>query len=270
MAFAPEGNPNFDDLAAEHQAWLAPFDGQYLRNWEKLAKSDREDALIEAAIRRVLQSHGVVVEPNEDLTGTVQKPDFRCAVGDRMFCVEATCISTEKATEITGLADGANGAGRPTSLVEKIERICQKKAKQCSNQDVPVLVAIGTFHAVASMFSFSPPYPDMLLTGMTTQTVTIDRETLKAVGGVKLDSELESAAFLRWKDAQGIEFARSSISGLLLVGAAIKPAFVVGLLHPNPARRFDLACLPRINFREVKVLGESGQLRLQWSAGRAE
>ena len=68
----------WDDLAAEHRNWFSAFHPQYLCNWEKLLKSDYEAGLCEAAVRRLLQKHQIATEPNEELTGSEQRPDFRC------------------------------------------------------------------------------------------------------------------------------------------------------------------------------------------------
>lgn len=264
MALPSRPNRHLDALEAEHRTWLGRFDRQYLRNWEKLLNNNEEDAMTEASVRRLLERRGVTVSPNEDLTGNQQRPDFRCVVPDGQFYVEVTCISVEKATEITGLVDGANTALRPTPLTTKIQAICKKKAVQSGNHDAPVLVAIGTFHGIACMFSFSPPHLDMLLTGTSTMSVRISRVTLERVGGVEIESDPSTAAFLRYDSTDRIDFARSSISGLLLCGVSLEPIWVQGVLHPNPARPFNPRLLPDISFGEVEVDRESGQLRTRW------
>lgn len=263
MALSARPNPFLDALEAEHRAWLGGFHGQYLRNWEKLLNNNEEDAMTEASVRRLLEQRGVTVSPNEDLTGNQQRPDFRCEVPDGQFYVEVTCISVEKATEITGLVDGANIALRPTPLTTKIQSICKKKAVQSGNHDAPVLIAIGTFHGIACMFSFSPPYLDMLLTGTSMMSIQINRLTLERVG-VEIEADPSSAAFLRYDADERIGFARSSISGLLLCGVSLEPIWVQGVLHPNPARPFNPRLIPDIGFGEVEVDRESGQLRTRW------
>ncbi len=270
MALSSQPNRFRECLAAEHRAWLSAFDAQHLRNWEKLLNNDHEAALTEAGVRRFLESRGVMVQPNEDLTGGRQTPDFRCERNNETFFVEVACISVEKATEITGLTDGPQAALRPSPLNDKVFSICKGKAKQCGGQDVPVLLAIGTFHGFACMFSFSPPYVDMLLVGMTKMTVTIDRQTMKSVGGIERESELWSAAFLRPDPEAGIGFARSSIAGLLLCGVSLEPMWVVGVLHPNPARRFEPLLLPGVSFGKVQVDQNTGQLRVTWPNGKGK
>lgn len=263
-------NPFLSELHDEHRKWLSVFDSQFLRNWEKLLKSNIEAAMTEAGIRRFLESQSVLVEPNEELTGAEQRPDFKCQFDGQRFYVEVTHISTQKAEKITGLSEAGGIAMNPTPLNKAIKAICSEKAVQCSNQDAPVLIAVGTFHGAAAMYSFSPPWPDMILTGMTEMSVTINKATLSSVGGIQQTSELQSAAFLRFEQDESIGFARSSISGMLLCGLSLQPTWVIGLLHPNPARPFTPALLPRVSFGEVEVLNETGDLRVRWPEGSSE
>lgn len=268
MATSLRPNPFFDALAEEHRRWLSAFDPQYLKNWERLLNADEEAALAESGVRRWLTSQSVAAEPNEELTGAEQRPDFKCSSGGGTFYVEVTHIATEKATELTGLSEEANMVVNPTPLNRAVQAICTKKTAQCSNQDAPVLVAVGTFHGAAAVFSFSPPWPDMILTGMTTTKVIINKRTMSAVD-VRQTSELQTAAFLRFEQSNEICFARSSISGLLLCGLSLEPAWVIGVLHPNPVRPFDSTLLPDVAFGRVKIADDqTGDLRVHWTNGR--
>ena len=146
-------NPHFQELADEHRQWFKAFDPQYVANWEKLLDGDHEAALYEAAVRRNLQSLGVVVEPNESLTGDNRRPDFRCAFGAYRFYVEVSCIPVSKAEEKTGVS--ANRPGfypwSPFRLIESILSKCRNKYKQFQNLDGPALLAVGTFEGYAAM-----------------------------------------------------------------------------------------------------------------------
>ncbi len=262
-------NPFFRELDDEHRQWLGGFDQQYLADWERLLNADAEAAMCEAGIRRLLESRKVAVQPNTDLTEDGRSPDFLCTRSGQQFYVDATCIEEETAARITGLRnDGSlQTLTNPTPLNWAIFNKCIDKASQFKGLTHPRLVAIGTFHSAAAMLSFSPPWSDMILTGMTTMSVTIDKEDLSSVGGIQQTSELHSAAFLRSENGDEIGFARSSISGLLLCGLSFQPIGVIGLLHPNPARPFNPKLLPRISFGCVEVCHESGDLRVRWPEG---
>ena len=71
-------NAFFQQLEADHRNWLSGFEPQYLRNWEKGLNDNEEAAFTEARFRQLLESWTVRVEPNEDLNGNNQRPDFCC------------------------------------------------------------------------------------------------------------------------------------------------------------------------------------------------
>ncbi len=254
-------------LANEHRRWFNGFDQQYVANWEKLLNADAEAAMCEAGVRRLLQQHSVEVVPNEDLTGNQQRVDFRCSSQGGNFFVEVACIPIAKATQMTGLDNGArmNVTRNPTPLNGAIHRKCKGKARQCGNHAAPVLLAVGTWHGEAAMLSIMPPCPSMLLTGITTMTVFLDKESGVATGEPRYESDLQTAAFIRRSQDSEFEFARSSISGLLLCGLSLDPIVKVGLLHPNPARAFSPSTLPGVPFGKVEVNHDTGTLHVEWT-----
>ncbi len=260
-----ERNEYLDALAAEHRSWLSPFDAQYLRYFERLLHADYESAMTEAGIRRLLQSHNVSVEPNEDLTGSRRQPDFLCSHLQHSFCVEVTCISIDKAVKETRLPYPTEKGGRNyRSLNDGFWTACRRKASQCGRLVHPALVAIGTFHTDASILCLEKPHVAMLLTGETKMTCNIDIRKGEFVGDPYETTEFRSAAFLRRDESESAGFARNSVSGLLVCGLGIAPPRVLGVLHPNPARRFDPAILPGIEFGEVEIDRALGELRVSW------
>lgn len=263
-------NSKMQKLADEHRQWLSSFDPQHLANWERLLKADDESAMTEAAVRRILHSHHVNVEPNEKLTGTCGGPDFRCAAGASHFYVEVTCISIATAERRTGVKDGPTGGDRPlkaTGMTEAIFAECQNKAPQCGNLDGPALVALGTFHSTAAMFGFAKVLVNCVLTGKTKMAWDIDIETGQKVGDTYQTTELQAAAFMRPDKTQEIGFARNSISGVLLCPVGLPTMRTIGVLHPNPARPFDPAMLPGIEFGQVEIDRSSRELRVRWPNG---
>lgn len=265
-------NPHLAQLAQEHRQWLGAFDPQYLSKWEKLLKANSEAALCEAGIRRRLQSSGVTVEPNEMLTGTCGGPDFRCSAQKGCFYVETTCISVATATKKVGIANGPHPF-TPVNvwgMTEAVFAECVNKAPQCGGLDAPALVAVGTFHATAAMLGFQKVLVSGVLTGRTQMTWGIDIQTGQQVGDTDVTTALQAAAFLKPDKTQEVGYARSSISGLLLCGLGTVPGRYLGVLHPNPARPFDPTLLPGVEFGEVEIDRESGQLRVHWPGGSDE
>ncbi|MBA2116713.1 hypothetical protein [Bremerella alba] len=258
--------PFFSELIESHREWLSGFDEQYARNWEKLLKADAEAAMCEAGVRRMLASFDVVVSPNEDLNGNQQRVDFSCLSNGEKFFVEVACIPVEKAEKITGIADDFQMIfmRNPTPLNGAIRRKCIGKARQSGNHPAPVLLAIGTWHGSAAMLSFMPPYPEMLLTGMTTMTVFIDKETLESSVEPRYESQLDAAAFIQRSEEDQIKVVRNSISGLLLCGLSFEPVMRVGILHPNASKPFSPSWLPDVPFCEVQINDVDGTLNVQW------
>lgn len=247
--------PFFQELEAEHHKWLSGFDSRYLGNWTKLLNNDEEAAFAEARVRQLLDSYGVIVQPNESLTGATQCPDFRCSTKGGGFYVEVTCIPVAVAAEETGIP-----------LNDAIFAKCQAKASQCSGLDAPSLVVIGTFHSIAAMRSFKKPLINWVLTGEAKITWDVNACTGE-VGETYESTELHSAAFLRPDRNEEVGYARCSISGLLLSGFTLANRPFIGVLHPNAARPFDPATLPQIDIGQVIVDRSSRQLRVNWPEG---
>lgn len=269
MAVLTPLNTEMQQLADEHRQWLSAFDPQHLANWEKMLKADDEAAMTEAGIRRMLQRHGVTVEPNEKLTGTCGGPDFRCTVNESHFYVEVTCITLATAERRSGIKDGARGFApfNVMGMTEAIFSECQNKAPQCGNLDGPALVAVGTFHGTAAMVGFDKVPINCVLTGKTKMAWDIDISTGQQVGDSYQTTELQSAAFLRPDKTQDVGFARNSISGVLVCAVGLGSMKTLGVVHPNPVRPFDSALLPNIDFGSVEIDRTSKQLSVNWSGG---
>lgn len=251
------------DLVDEHRRWLGGFDGQHLKNWQKLLNAEPEAAMCEAAVRRVLKANGNSVEPNESLTGADQSPDFRCLHGDEAFFVEATHISIDKATHVTKMPDKPS-ANYYKPLNDAIFEACRQKTRQCSNLDSPVVVAVGTFHRQASGLCFSKPNLQKLLTGKEQICRNIDVRTGESSGDAYFATDLWSAVYLRPDQIAGVAHARCPISAMLLCGFGYDSFQVRGVLHPSPVHAFDRSVLPSVDFCRLKSGYESGCLSTEW------
>lgn len=210
------------------------------------------------------------VEPNEHLTGTEKRRDFHCESNGGGFEVEVTRISIKKATKVTGLVEGQNGACGYRSLTDAIFTVCTAKARQCSNPrhpTDPTLLAVATFHYEACAFCIGEPDADEILTGETNMRWDLDRRSGEKVGDVYETTELRRVPFLRYDSSQEVGFARNSISALVLCGLGAVPPPVIGVLHPNPARPFSPAILPQIKFCQVAMDRASARLHVTWPQG---
>jgi hypothetical protein len=269
MAHTLQPSPYWDDLEAEHRIWLSAFDSQYLRNWEKMRNGNREAGLCEAGVRRLLQEHSITVEPNEELTGSEQRPDYRCTHPEESFLVEVTCIMIDSVAEESGLPYPSKPhCGGYRHLNDAIFKTCKGKAPQCGNASQPTLIAVGTFHSAASVLCFQRKFADMLLCGETNISWMVDTQTGRGVGDSYQTTKLYSAPFLR--PDQQLSEARTSISGVLLCGFGIAPPRVLGVLHPGAIRPFNHRLLSGIDFGEVQVDRVSGKLSTSWTGGTDE
>ena len=254
-------------LADEHRRWLKGFGPQHLINWEKLLNSDPEAAMCEAQIRSLLANSNVDVKPSEDLAGDHKAPDFLCERNKEGFYVEVTCISIDKATNVTGLihptTPGSSGF-RP--LNDAIFEASRQKTPQCADKDLPCLVAVGTFHFDASCICVQKFHMESLLTGEPLITHDIDTATGQPIGETYETTRLRSATFLRPDREDPMSHARNPISGMLICGLGCHPPNLLGVLHPSPVREFDRRLLPDIEFcrlsdgYEFVYLRGSGQL----------
>ncbi len=263
----PVFDSTIQQLAEEHRQWLKAFDSQYVVNWDRMLRNDDEGAMTEASVRRMLQHQGASVAPNESLSGNCGGPDFRCVVKGEHFYVEVTCVLASVADNhrrATNLGGGVQSVA-PFAMTETIFRECQNKASQCSGLDGPALVAIGTWNTVAAMSGFHKVHLQSVLTGRTSMTWNVSTQTGSQVGDQQLSTELNAAAFIRPDRANGVGFARNSISGLLLLNCSAQR--VIGLLHPNPVRPFRPSLLPKIEFGRVTVDQASGILEVDWQGG---
>lgn len=256
-------------LVSEHRQWLANFDCQYLKSWNDQFKSNPESALCEAAVRDIVQGFGFEAEPIADLTGqgingAVKRPDFRCTNAITAFYVEVANIPIAKATELTHLPhpEKFGDCRAYRKLTRAVHNKATGKAAQCA-QDLPTLLAVGTFHTAASRQAMGRFCANSLLTGEPMISWDVDAATGASVGETYQSTNLQFASFIRPGDCSIVN-ARTSISGILLCGFGVFPASIIGVLHPRADRPFRPELLPRIPFGEVRIDRQKRQLTTVW------
>lgn len=256
----------YSQLIDEHREWLGGFDGERLKQWEKLLNANAEAALCEAATRKLLVGHGCDVEPFEDrASGGV---DFKCSKKGNTFYVEATCITKEVASDKSGLTHlpQSNKTACYEFLTRTIWQELSNKTSQCSGLDAPCIVAIGTFHLRAGCRCFRDLGAEDLLTGKTYITQVVDTRRGKAVGEAYQSSKLESAAFIRpdKNSPNFFEYARCPISAVLLCSFGADPIETRGILHPEPNNPFNRDLLSDIKFCRLADGYKHGSLKVEW------
>ena len=259
MAYQPD-----HELVQEHLQWLRCFDLQHKSNWEKILLNDPEAAACEASVRRVLQENGNTVEPYEQIS-----PDFICTRGGEQFFVEVTCIRIASASEKTGLPHPCDPKSFAETrwiggLNESIYFEAKNKASKCARLGKPVIVAVGTFHWMASNYSIDRKYLDLLLTGTTYIASDISPSTGGPIGESYLSTKLEHAAFLRAKENSLMHPALKPVSGILVCGFGGVPPILRCVLHPDPIHVFDRSYLPQVECCRLKSSYHGGKMATEW------
>jgi hypothetical protein len=190
-------------------------------------------------------------------------PDFRCSKETDAFFVEVANISIAKATELTNLPHPEQPGNRNyAKLTKAVFAKATGKATQC-DQDLPTLLAVGTFHTTASRLAMDRLCANSLLTGEPMITWNVDTRTGLSVGDTYQSTNLKYASFIKPGDCSIIN-ARTSISGILLCGFGFLPASIIGVLHPEADRPFKPELLPRIAFGRVRIDHVSRRLVAVW------
>lgn len=255
------------ELIGRFVKWLERFDQQHARNWARLSHNDWEAALWEATLWGVLTDCGVQVKPNADLSGTKRAPDFLCHQGEQMFFAEATVVRIAAAAKKTGLPHPP----RPpevrfhyTNLNEAILAECCNKVAQCAQSPGPCLVAIGTLHYEASVVCVQKHHLERLLTGSKAFAIDVNFGEDRTFSNPYPVTNLDKPSLFLRPGADGIEYARSPISAVLVGGLGCRPPNIFGLLNPHPKYRFDRTWLRAIEFCRVKEDFDSGILETEW------
>jgi hypothetical protein len=248
-----------NNIIRSHRAWLGGFPPQYLTNWDNLATNNPQAAAAEAMVRELLVRYGCSVEPNQDLHGKEQTPDFLCQRNESRFYVEVTCPDWSCYPD-----EPTPGARDPDILLPILFEACRKKARQCGGLDAPCLLAVCSHNRQVSMVFAHKPFLEDLLTGELSLSGRVDTQTGCPLGEFRNVTQWRSAAFAKPASAADDVSARRSLSGILVCGFGCIPPKVYGLLHFSPARQFDRPILPQVEFCQLRQRRASGELMTEW------
>jgi len=255
----------YADVIAEHREWFQQFNKQRLKRWEDLLKADLEAAICEAKTRKFLSDHNVDVQPYEDLS--TGGPDFLCSKDGKTFYVETTCISIEAATKESELLPTNNPDVDDSAyrdMTEKFRSEITQKSNQCSKVKGPCIVTTATLHSKAGECCIDEMAAEQLLTGTTYIMGGENAKTNEGIGDTYESTRLENSVFIRPKKGSPnhIEYARNSVSAVLLCGFGLNPPNVIGCLHSNPNYPFDRSLLPEIKF--CRIADGYPPFRIEW------
>lgn len=195
-------------------------------------------------------------------------PDFLCESSGERFLVEVTTITRETTTRRSGLSESPDQRfGTYGSIMRAIKKKADKKAAQVAGYELPVLVFVVTLHYQASVLCLSCLHVEQLLIGSTGFGITIDAKRGEAVGKPYSTAALDHPVFF----GEGTTTpARRHISGILLGGFGLVPpkCVVKGVVHPDPVRPIDIACLPDLRWCMLEPWPSiDGTLGVTWRYG---
>ena len=264
---------DIDGVIQSYAEYLGESHPQNFGRFEGLCVSDREAALAEAIVFRMLQT--IQVRPEIHDQPQTGGPDFVCSCWrgplfkpqpqDR-FVVEATSLSIDAVTNRSGIPnevpDDISG-GAYGLVTQNIVNKAKAKTPQLGNYLMPRVLAIVSSHvAVPALFNeatakwalVSDPYWKHEIGSDVTDTAEY--------------TNLEKSVFIRPGPDGRIEPCRQSISAILLVAVYGDKSKVLGILHPEPAYPLNVEFLPKIPFVRISrwpII--DGKIFTEWVVG---
>ena len=230
-------------LVAAHRKWLAGFNSQHLKSWDDQFIENPESALCEAAVRDVMQGFGSTVEPFADLKGQREKgavPASRLSLRSN----RAGALLRRSGEDLYRQGNRTHEASAPRAtrnrppgsagkLTKAVFAKATRKAPQCE-QDLPTLLAVGTFHTAASRHAMDRFCANSLLTVPYRSPARRRSESIWRIGRWKThqSTKLKYASFIKPGDCSIVN-ARTSISGILLCGFGVFPASIIWSASPR-------------------------------------
>jgi hypothetical protein len=225
------------------------------------------DATVEGALGEALawnwlgpRSSEIHVNEHESEGGV----DFVCTNADRRYYVEVSTLTIATVTSETGLQHlPSGGAQNYGDLTRAVMRKVISKAAQASGLDKPYLLFVPTVHFQASAITLSTHHLQHILVGHTGIGGKFDPEEGAIAGGFHHMAMLDSPAFFKPKT---LEPVRRHMSAVLVGGFGIRPpeCRVRGVIHPDPLRPFDRACLPDTCFGRLDPWPPANGLHVVW------
>lgn len=224
------------------------------------SEEDLESTKAEAVVFSLMRSIFQELKIGEDIsTGGA---DFICTSKNAKFITEVTCLKAESVANQSGISnhvpkDGA--AGSFGMITHMLRTKASSKARQVSGYPFPRLLVITSEHRWAD-FLLGPHGAETLLTSDTKIEVPLGQP----INSTELVTDMKNSVFFRPKNGS-LEPCRRSISAILLISIYANRSLVVGILHPNPKKKFPMSLLPSVPFLRLKKWPlENNQIETEW------
>ena len=267
------GLTDTNGLIASYSEYLKAKHPAIHEQFERRGATDREAALAEAVVFRMLTTLQVRPEVNEDpklggadfICTRWRGPLFKPSPQDR-FVVEATSLNVSAVSTRSNLPneipDDISG-GAYALVTPNIFNKVKDKATQLANYPMPSILAIVSGHnQVAALFN----------AGTATWALTSEIHWRHDIGSNVVDpneyTDLKNAIFMRPQPDGTVEAVRKSISAILLVGVYGDKSEVWGILHPDPAYPLNVELLSKVPFVRVAHWPiVDGHISTEWVIG---
>ena len=236
----------------------------HLASFKRRLKTDARAAEAEAVVFALLWSAKARPDIFED--PSLGGPDFCCDPDNKSkFLVEVTSLEAGSVSRRSHLPDRFDGKGGGAFglISAALDAAAGSKAAQLANWPYPRVLAITSAHACASILLDHLPARNLLLSDPVISSKLGDQS-----GHARITTDLRRGVFFRMKTST-VEIVprRKSISAILLVAISYRQAQIVGIVHPEPAIRFDPNLFPNVPYLCVKkwpVVG--GTISTEWVA----
>lgn len=218
----------------------------HLKTFLQRKKNNIEGAKFEAAMFSMARHYNLNPKIGEVIgKGGV---DFICSSNDYQLVLEVTHLDTDSIEQQSGLSNiPVNGEARFFSMVTHVlQRKAVGKAKQVADYPMPRILCLGASHTAAPIL-LGKHAAKWLLTSETKISIPIGNANPES----QIVTDLDNSVFFKFNNRGEVIPCRQSISAILLVVLDNESCLIVGLLHPEPSYRFDIAYFSDIPFLKV-------------------
>ena len=252
------GPTDIEGVIQSYADYLLVIDRPTFERFERARISERESAIAEAIVFRMLQTLGLRPELHERVgTGGA---DFLCGGPSpaNQIIVEATSLDPEAVTKRSNLSNEPpeDIQGGPFGLVTR--NVCNKakdKDSQLAGYPMPRVLAIASSHEGIGAL-FNPGGAQYALVSEPHWYAGRDGEF----------TNLRDSVFIRPSDDKAsIVSCRGNISAILLIGVYGDRSQVCGILHPDPTYPLNVGFFPKVPFiRLAKWPIVDGRISTEW------
>jgi hypothetical protein len=260
----PNGAATVAECIEAYREFLRVLYPQHLKAFDSRRQADPDSACAEAVVFSVLRTERQ--EPSVAEVLGSGGPDFLCLPGsDRAYFLEVTSLDRAAVERRSDWPDKISDQGRWFGdITRSVCNKCAQKAPQLAGRPAPRVLAICTTHSGASVLLGTLAAEDLM-----TPEASVSVPDGASAEEARRIADMRVSPFLEIQDGNLVP-VRRSISAILLVTIHGDGAGVLGLLHPDPAAKFDYRTLAKVPFLRFVGPVQDGAPRTEWVVGDPE